>query len=118
MIEGIEPSRNIVVTRQVGTHMRTMQIPTLLVAFLAGVLCGLAFSGGLWLTVRKLQDVRRPWLLVAASFALRLGLVLATFFLVIRHDGWLHLVVALGGFIVARSLLIRGRNHGTECERP
>ncbi len=66
-----------------------------------GMLTGLFYFGGLWLTVRRLVSARRPALLMLASFAVRTAIALVVFYL-IMNGSWLRLVVALAGFLVMR----------------
>jgi F1F0 ATPase subunit 2 len=52
------------------------------IAALAGILFGIIYFGGLWLTIQKMSQVNRPILLLTGSFIVRLGLVLVGFYLV------------------------------------
>jgi F1F0 ATPase subunit 2 len=52
------------------------------VAALAGILFGVIYFGGLWLTIQKMGQMDRPILLLTGSFILRLALVMAGFYLV------------------------------------
>lgn len=71
----------------------------------AGVGLGLLYFGGLWLTVRRLPDSRRPALLFGASFAGRTALTVLGFYLVM--DGsWERMLACLGGFIIVRQVLV------------
>lgn len=78
----------------------------LLAAFLAGMAIGGFFFAGLWWTVRHLTTVANPGWLVLASFVLRMGAVIAIFFLLFRDHGD-RLVAALAGFVAARAVCIR-----------
>jgi len=76
------------------------------VAALAGILFGVIYFGGLWLTIQKMGEVDRPVLLLAGSFIIRLGLVLAGFYLV--SNGRLeYLAVSLVAFFLTRFYFIR-----------
>jgi len=75
-------------------------------ALLAGAALGVFYFGGLWLTVRGLLDVQRRGLILAASFVVRTGVVLAAFYW-ITGRGWLCLIAAVAGFLIARHLLVR-----------
>lgn len=70
----------------------------------AGILFGLFYFGGLWLTLQKVTDSGYPYLLVLVSFAVRTAVVLVGFFFILRAD-WRYLLAALAGFIIARTLL-------------
>jgi F1F0 ATPase subunit 2 len=95
-----------------------------LVAFLAiGVIFGLFYFGGLWLTLQRLPTSANPALLMFASFTLRTAVVVGGFVLV-RGDRWQENLLWLAGFIAARMALTRllGRAGGnakpTVCEEP
>jgi F1F0 ATPase subunit 2 len=79
----------------------------LLVSFAAGGLLGLVVFVGLWLTVRGLDQARRPALRMLGSQALRLGLVLGVLYLIIIYGGWQHVLAALLGFTVLRVVVVR-----------
>lgn len=71
----------------------------------AGLVAGALFFGGLRWTVSQLATVRRPALLAAASFVLRTGVVVAI--LLVSTDGrLLRILAALGGFLIARTVLV------------
>lgn len=77
----------------------------LVVAVAAGAGLGLFYYGGLWLTVRRLADSRRPALLFAGSFVARMAPTLLGFYLVM--DGrWERVLACLVSFIMVRQLLI------------
>ncbi len=76
----------------------------LILSVLVGILLGLFYFGGLWLTVQKITAITYPYLLVLLSFIIRVAVVLVGFFLLLRAD-WRYLLAALAGFIVARTLL-------------
>jgi F1F0 ATPase subunit 2 len=76
------------------------------VAALAGILFGVIYFGGLWLTIQKMGEVDRPVLLLTGSFIFRLALVLAGFYLV--SNGRLEfLAVSLVTFFLTRFYFIR-----------
>lgn len=79
----------------------------LLVSFAAGGLLGLVVFVGLWHTVRGLDRARRPALRILGSQALRLGLVLGVFYLIVTYGGWPHVLAALLGFIALRIVVVR-----------
>jgi F1F0 ATPase subunit 2 len=79
---------------------------SLLLAFVAGVVLGLFYYGGLWLTIQRLPQSSRPGMLTAVSLFLRLGLVLVAFYLVMGGS-WERLLACLAGFLLARVLLVR-----------
>jgi F1F0 ATPase subunit 2 len=77
----------------------------LLWSALAGVILGVLYFGGLWLTVQRLAGARHPALLAAASFLVRvLGLSGAV---LLVTDGQIERLIALlVGFFLARQVLL------------
>jgi F1F0 ATPase subunit 2 len=70
----------------------------------AGVVLGAIFFGGLWWTVRRGLVSSQPVAWFLGSLLLRMGIVLAGFYLV--GDGhWQRLLACLLGFSVARPLV-------------
>lgn len=78
----------------------------LALAWIAGLILGTIFCGGLWWTVRKGMLSPRPALWFLGSLLLRMGLVMAGFFIVGQGD-WRRLAACLVGFIMARILATR-----------
>jgi F1F0 ATPase subunit 2 len=74
---------------------------TLLLAGLAGTALGAVFFGGLWWTVRRGVSAGHPALWFLGSGLLRMGIVVAGFY-VVGGGQWPRLAAALVGFIVAR----------------
>jgi F1F0 ATPase subunit 2 len=81
-------------------------VPSLVMALLAGILLGGIFFGGLWWTVRKGLASSRPALWFLGSFLLRMGIVMVGFYYVGQGD-WRRLVSCLAGFLIARFLVTR-----------
>ena len=71
-----------------------------------GVVLGLFYFGGLWLTVRQLTAVKHQALWVLGSFMVRNLLVAVGFYPVILH-GWQSTLFCLAGFIMMRFVLTR-----------
>jgi F1F0 ATPase subunit 2 len=82
-----------------------------LLVFATGAALGAIYFAGLWHTVQRLPDTRRPLSILLGSFLLRASIALTGFDLVM-NDRWDQLIAALGGFILMREILIRrlGRN--------
>ena len=77
----------------------------LLFALVAGILLGIFYFGGLWLTTLRLPGSRHPALLTFVSFIGRSGMILAGFYLV--ADGvWERLAANVVGFVISRQFLI------------
>lgn len=77
----------------------------------AGFGAGVLFFGGLWLTVRHLDTMRHPALVILLSFVTRLVLALGVIWWFCR-DGFLQLALCMAGFLVARFVLIRSVQAG------
>lgn len=72
----------------------------------AGALLGSVYLGALWWTVRRLPAARRPGLLLVASLAVRLTLLLGGLGWV--ADGrWPVLAAGVVGFVLVRTVLVR-----------
>ena len=88
----------------------------LILAWMAGLMLGGVFFGGLWWTVRRGVVSKQPAMLFMCSFLLRMGITVSGFLLVGRGD-WKRLVVCLAGFVMARLVVIwltrqpMGANH-------
>ena len=84
-----------------------------LFAFAAGIGIGGFYFAGLWWTVRRLPDTRRPVLWVAGSFIVRAGLSLLGFYGILQ-GGWPMLPASLAGFILVRLAAV----HRLKPDRP
>jgi len=74
---------------------------TLVLAWLAGLLLGAIFFGGLWWTVRKGVSSKQPAFWFFGSLLVRMSIALAGFYFVgVGH--WERLVACLFGFVIAR----------------
>lgn len=89
----------------------------LLSSGIAGALMGLAFFAGLWTTVNRLKETRRPAIWIFASLMLRLGLMLTGFLFVARFGGWEHLLAAVAGFTLSRLVIVHRLRPGHIKER-
>jgi F1F0 ATPase subunit 2 len=79
---------------------------TPLLAWMAGVLLGAMFFGGLWWTVRKGLSSKHPAFWFFGSLLLRTSIALAGFYFV--SDGhWQRLLLCLLGFAMARLIVTR-----------
>lgn len=75
-------------------------------AWVAGVLFGAMFFGGLWWTVRRGVSSKRVALWFFGSLLLRMSVVLAGFCFVSGSD-WERLLMCLLGFFIARVAVTR-----------
>ncbi len=78
----------------------------ILFSWTMGLVTGLAYYGGLWLTVRKSLVSRHPAVWFASSLIVRIALVAASF-LLLSNGSWQRLLLGLAGFIIARPIVIR-----------
>ncbi|HYA18305.1 MAG TPA: ATP synthase subunit I [Bryobacteraceae bacterium] len=72
----------------------------------AGIVLGLMFYGGLWMTVRSLMKTRHPVALSFSSYLLR-ALVAVTGFALAARGGWRNALACLAGFAVGRVIVSR-----------
>ena len=77
-----------------------------MLSFLTGIAIGGIYFAGLWETVRRLPDAKRPVRRMTLSFALRAALALAGFRLALQ-GGWESLSAAILGFLAMREILLR-----------
>ena len=70
-----------------------------------GFCLGLGYFSFLWLTVERLPRTKHPVLLMVGSGLARLGVALLGLYVLI-WDYWPNLMVALLGFLLARTVLI------------
>lgn len=82
-------------------------IETLVWNLPAGMLLGLFFFGGLWLTVRNALHAKIPALWFLLSFVVRMAVALVGFYAISKTGHWQSLVAALVGFVIVRVVLIR-----------
>lgn len=74
-------------------------------SLIAGFILGYIFFGGLWLTVRRLPEMKNPFLWTMLSLLLRLGISLTGFYFIVRGGHWLRLLVCLAGFMAVRFIM-------------
>ena len=82
---------------------------TMALSLASGILLGIFYFGGLWLTLEHLSQSRQPALLALASFLMRSCLCLFGFYLVAGH-GLEALAFCLAGFIALKFALIYRMN--------
>lgn len=87
-------------------------------SLLAGIALGIFFFGGLWTTVRHGMTSDRPALWFLGSFVLRLAVLLAGLYLVMRYGRAAGSLAALVGIIAARVLTIRMARRTSRSSRP
>lgn len=77
----------------------------MIIVFIAGLLIGILFFGGLWLTVRKAVNSKRPALWFISSFFIRVSITLVGFYY-LSQGSWKNLLISVSGFILARIIII------------
>lgn len=80
----------------------------LLGLFAVGGLLALVVFGGLWLTVKDIDQSRHPAVRMLGSLLLRLGLVLGVFYLLVDYGRWQHVAAAALGFVLLKFFVILG----------
>lgn len=78
----------------------------LALAFAMGLLLGAFFFGGLWWTVQKGVNSKRPALWFLSSMVLRAGITLAGFYGV-SAGHWQRFLACLAGFFIIRFIVLR-----------
>ena len=73
---------------------------------IVGLGLGLLYYGGLWLTLRKLNQLRQPALWLSLSLLLRMFAVIAVLYLLFA-DSWQQLLMALLGMLIMRTVLVQ-----------
>ncbi len=86
--------------------MEMNEVLSLLPAVFAGIVLGVLFFGGLWLTVRKGLDSKNATLIFMGSLIIRMAIVLLGFYYV-GADNWQKMMACLGGFLIARIVITR-----------
>ncbi|RFS20183.1 ATP synthase subunit I [Chitinophaga silvatica] len=72
--------------------------------FIAGIAIGILFFGGLWWTTRKALTSKKPAILFAISFVVRLGITILLFY-ALSGGHWEELLVCFGGFLLGRVII-------------
>jgi F1F0 ATPase subunit 2 len=86
---------------------------SLLLAWLGGAGIGVIFFGGLWWTLRRGLASPRPALWFLGSWLLRMGMALATLY-VLSGSEWRRLLLCLLGFVMARMVMLRVMRFGAK----
>jgi len=78
----------------------------LILSLASGILFGLFYFGGLWLTLKHMPDSKQPALLTIGSFLGRSTVCIFGFYL-ISGNGLEALAFSLAGFVASKFALIR-----------
>ena len=89
----------------------------ILLSAAGGLLLGLLYFAALWWTVRGIPTARRPALLVGGSFLIR-ALAASAGIVLLSGGQPLPLAVAVAGFLVGRTILIRVVGAPLSVSRP
>lgn len=73
--------------------------------FFIGIILGILFFGGLYLTVGKLNEVKNPSLLVIFSFIIRMAILLGGLFY-LSKKGYQAILLALLGIVLVKFIMI------------
>jgi len=87
-----------------------------ILSFIAGAALGAFFTIGLWWTVKRITGSGRPYMLTVISFLARTTIVLAGFYLILQLGSY-HILFALAGFVIARTILAYKLRPNSEKER-
>ena len=75
-----------------------------MIAFLVGAALGGVYFGGLYFSIRKMNEVKHPALLMVVSFFLRMGVLVAVFYFVAKR-GYKDMLFTLIGVIIVRFII-------------
>lgn len=73
-------------------------------AFAGGIILGILFFGGLYITVQKMNTVKNPALIMILSFILRMAVLVIAFYF-ISKSGYKEVLFALAGVILSRFVM-------------
>ncbi len=73
--------------------------------FIAGLIMGTLYFGGLWLTVKKTLSSKNPALWILGSFFFRVSIVMVGFYY-LASSNWQRLLICVLGFIIARYIVV------------
>lgn len=82
------------------------EITELILALVAGIVLGIMFFGGLWLTVKKGLQSKNSGLIFIVSLAIRMTIMLVSFYYIVQY-GWKNVLACLVGFLIARVIIVR-----------
>lgn len=85
-----------------------------LISFIAGMLLGTFYFGGLWLTLKQLPNTKKPIVLTLGSFFGRTGISLFGFYLIVNGGYWERLLICLIGFMLIKIVLVRRLGPGEQ----
>lgn len=75
-----------------------------------GITMGFIFFGGLWFTVKKALNSKKPAFWFLGSFVLRMALVTLGFYGLVHNGNLANGLIGLLGFIAARFIIVKWTN--------
>ncbi len=82
-------------------------------ALCAGLVLGLFYFGGLWWTIQRGVHSSRSVVWFATSTLVRMGIAVATLYIVLDRSGLLDLMACLTGLLIARAIIVRALRLGS-----
>lgn len=82
------------------------EIMTLVLVWVGGLLLGVIFFGGLWVTVHQSLQSSNPVVWTLGSFVVRTAITITGFYY-LGADQWQRLLCGLFGFILARMIITK-----------
>ena len=89
-----------------------------LLSFFIGLVLGLLYFAGLWLTIKNMYKSRSPIATSLLSFALRTAAIFLVLIFVARQGSFIDIIILLIGFIVGRFILSRRIGHPKQTPKP
>jgi len=87
-----------------------------MINFLIGVILGIIFFGGLYWTIQKLTEVKRPGLLMICSLIFRMAVLLSVLFYVSK-SGYMGILYAMLGMFLVRVIMTFKIEETTEKQK-
>jgi F1F0 ATPase subunit 2 len=89
-----------------------------LLSFFIGLVLGLLYFTGLWLTIKNMYKSRSPIVTSLLSFTLRTAAIFLVLIFVARQGSFIDIIILLIGFIVGRFILSRRIGHPKQTLKP
>jgi F1F0 ATPase subunit 2 len=75
-------------------------------SFIWGVLLGLFYFGGLWMTLKVMTRSNKPKSWLGISFIIRISFIMAGFWVIMKADA-VSFILTLSAFLITRIILTR-----------
>ncbi len=76
-----------------------------LLSLILGVILGLLYFAGLWITIKNMYKSRSPLVLSLVSFTLRTAAIFLVLIFIARQGNFIDIIILLIGFIIGRFIL-------------